>query len=773
MSAALARLAAAPVTAAVAARRWHIGGRVQGVGFRPFAYRLAHSLGLGGWVRNGGGGVEIHAQGPVPLLQAFGAALIERAPPAARPQLLSERAVALEPAAEFRILPSAGAAAAPVHVPPDLFACDDCLAELRDPAARRHRYPFINCTQCGPRYTLMLALPYDRPYTTMAGFALCPACAAEYADPLDRRFHAQPLACPACGPRLRWHAACGSVAATGDNEAVLAATVSALRRGQIVAVRGIGGYHLLCDAASEAAVARLRQRKRRPGKPLALMVPWRGGDGLELARRLVQLTPLHVAALTDPARPIVLAQRLAAAPLAEAIAPGLREVGLMLPYSPLHHLLLDAFGGALVATSGNLSGEPVLTDADEAQARLAAIADGFLHHDRPIARPADDPVVRVIAGAARPLRLGRGTAPLELELPAPVAVPTLAAGAFLKNTVALAWGRRALVSPHIGDLDSPRGRMILAQVAEDLQRLYGVRAQRIAHDAHPDFPNTRWARDCGLPSLAVWHHHAHAAAVAGEFVEAATDDAPLLCFAWDGAGLGPDGTLWGGEALLGRPGAWRRVASLRPFRLPGGERAARQPWRSAQALCWESGSDWPGGAAFADPLLRQAFERGLSAPPTSSAGRLFDAAAALLGICTRASYEGEAPMRLEALVADADAAPLALPLARDGAGVWRSDWAPLLPLLLDAQLPLPQRAAAFHASLAQALCDQALQLRQECGVSRVGLAGGVFQNRVLTGQACARLRGAGFEVLIPRQLPVNDAAIAFGQLVEAAARPDG
>jgi hydrogenase maturation protein HypF len=756
-------------TASSATWRWRIGGRVQGVGYRPFVYRLAHSLGLCGWVRNSGGTVEIHAQGPAPLLQKFGRALLDEAPPAARPQLLEERTAPEEAATEFRILASASGAPTQIHLPPDLFACDDCLAELRDPAARRYRYPFINCTQCGPRYTLIESLPYDRLNTTMAGFTLCPACGAEYADPLDRRFHAQPLACSMCGPRLRWHDSAGGTSEAGGNDAALVAAVSALRAGRIVAVRGIGGYHLMCDAGNDDAVAHLRVRKRRPAKPLALMVPWRGADGLDQARSLAQLSSLEAAALTDPARPIVLATRRDKAPLAAAVAPGLCEVGLMLPYSPLHHLLLDAFGSVLVATSGNLSGEPVLTEPDEAQARLAGIADGFLHHDRPIARPADDPVVRIVDGIVRPLRLGRGTAPLELKLPAPIGLPTLATGAFLKNTVALAWDERAVISPHIGDLGSPRGRAVFAQVAEDLQRLYGVRAQRIVHDAHPDFPNTRWARASGLPTLAVWHHHAHAAALAGEY----PDTRSLLCFTWDGVGLGPDGTLWGGEALLGRPRGWRRAASFRPFRLPGGDRTARQPWRTALALCWESGTDWPEGNDLADPLLRRAFERRLHAPATSAVGRLFDAAAALIGVCRQTSYEGEAPMRLEALSEGIAASPIALPLVHDAEGVWRSDWAPLLPMLLDAQSQPALRAASFHVSLAQALCEQALALRNDCGVTRVGLAGGVFQNRVLSDQACARLRAAGFEVLMPRQLPVNDAAISYGQLVEAAASPAG
>jgi hydrogenase maturation protein HypF len=749
-----------------AAACWRIGGRVQGVGFRPFVYRYALGLGLSGWVRNCGGEVEIHAEGTPQRLRAFGDALLSRAPPAAAPQLVELRAVPLERGDRFLILPSTSNEVLKVHVPADLFTCDDCLAELADPTARRHRYPFINCTQCGPRYTLIRAMPYDRPNTTLDGFALCPECAAEYADPLDRRFHAQPLACPACGPALHWRTAGSCI---DGNEPALAAAVAALRDGQIVAVRGVGGYHLMCDAADEHAVVRLRARKGRPAKPLAVMVPWCGPDGLDYARSVVRLTALEAASLLDNTRPILLAERAQRERLAASIAPGSSDIGVMLPYSPLHHLILADFGAALVATSGNVSGEPVLTLPEDAEARLAHVADGFLHHDRPIARPADDPVVRVIADIVRPLRLGRGTAPLELRLPWQTAVPTLAVGAYSKSTVALAWEDRAVISPHIGELGSPRGREVFAQVAQDLQRLYGVRAQRIAHDAHPGFPATRWAREAGLPVHLVWHHHAHAAAVAGEY----PSEAPLLCFTWDGLGLGPDGTLWGGEALLGRPGAWKRVASWRPFRLPGGERAAREPWRSALALSWESGSGGScPGQPQGEPLLRAAWDRGLNSPTTSSIGRLFDAAAALLGVCRHASHEGEAGMRLEALCNTASstksAEPVIVPLIQDG-GIWRSDWAALLPALMDTQADPAVRARTFHMSLAHALCAQAIAVRRESGVARVGLSGGVFQNRTLCEYARALLSAAGFEVLIPRRLPVNDAAISFGQLIESLA----
>jgi hydrogenase maturation protein HypF len=746
------------------AQRWRIGGRVQGVGFRPFVYRLARRHALCGWVRNRSGEVEIHAEGPAERLRLFGDDLLGLAPPAAAARLLEVNAAQPERCAEFLILPSALADDLEVHVPLDLFTCAECLAELGDTDDRRHDYPFINCTQCGPRYTLIRAMPYDRPNTTLDRFGLCQLCAAEYANPMDRRFHAQPLACPACGPALYWRTFTDSIDGTA---AALAAALGALRAGRIVAVRGVGGYHLLCDAANEQTVLRLRARKGRPAKPFAVMVPWLGADGLEYARRLVHLTPMEADMLRGSARPIVLAVRAARPPLADSVAPALSEVGVMLPYSPLHHLIMTQFGSALIATSGNVSGEPVMTQPDEVHQRLDRVVDGFLHHNRPIARPADDPVVRVMAGVARPLRLGRGTAPLELELPQRAAVPMLAVGAFSKTTVALAWGDRAVVSPHIGDLASPRGRQVFEQVAQDLQQLYGVRAELIVHDAHPGFPNTRWAFETGLPTHAVWHHHAHAAAVAGEH----PSDAPLLCFTWDGIGLGADGTLWGGEALLGRPGAWQRVASWRPFRLPGGERAAREPWRSALALSWESGTAWPMGVKLGDPMLRVAWDRGLNTPTTTSVGRLFDAAAVHTGECLQSSYEGEAAMRLEALC-QGDAIPAApLPLVRDAGGIWRSDWAPLLPMLCDAGVDPAVRASSFHGALAQALCTQALAVRGDCGIARVGLGGGVFQNRRLTEQVCSLLTAQGFEVLLPQRLPVNDAAVSFGQLIEAIANP--
>ena len=741
--------------APVVARKWILGGRVQGVGFRPFVFRTAQRVGIQGWVRNCSGEVEVLAQGTPERLQCFGHALVSEAPPLARPQILRELHVAPEPMADFQIRLSETTAPAQIHVPPDQFACDDCLAELTDPKDRRFRYPFVNCTQCGPRYTLIERLPYDRLNTAMARFALCPKCAAEYADPSDRRFHAEPIACPQCGPHLTYRAKGES--RSGDD--ALAAAVSALRAGKNIAAKGIGGYHLLCDAANVAAVGALRARKRRPHKPLAVMFPL-PGDLAELRRAAVPATA-HEAMLRHPMRPIVLVPKRTGSALAPEIAPGAGEIGAMLPYSPLHHLLLSDFGAPLVATSGNVSGEPVITDNAMAEARLGAVADAFLHHDRPIVRPADDPVYRVVAGAPRPIRLGRGNAPHEIELPFTLPQPLLALGGHLKNTVALAFGNRAVVSPHLGDMDTRRGLDLLQQVAADLQSLYGVRAQGVLCDAHPGYATTRLAPKLGLPVTRIFHHEAHASALAGEFGY----DEDWLVFTWDGAGYGRDGTIWGGEALLGRPGRWRRGAALRPFALLGGDRAAREPWRNALSLCWEAGKEWAACPQDAEPL-RHAWQRQINCPRTSSVGRLFDGVAALIGLMTHASYEGQAACELEAMCA-ADAEPVALPLSRRGDGVWESDWSPLLDLLQDVSQSAAARAAMFHATLADMALAQARALREEYGVSKLGLTGGVFQNRILTERILAGAQRQGFAVHLPENLPCNDAGLSFGQIIEA------
>jgi len=761
------------------AHRITIAGRVQGVGFRPFVYRLAHELELAGWVLNAAGVVEVEIHGPQIRLDDFARRVIVDAPPLAQPELLSNVAVEVPVARGFEIRQSADSGEPDIHVPPDQFLCDDCLAEMSDLHERRHRYPFINCTQCGPRYTIIRAMPYDRPNTTLKDFPLCPDCRAEYTDPLDRRFHAQPLACPVCGPSLRFHS--GTRLSKGHllegNDAAITAAVEAIASGGIVAVRGVGGYHLVCDAGNEQAVASLRMRKRRPHKPLAVMVPMTGADGLDAAREIADLEPTVAERLSGPERPIVLARLRnndsedrgehgrELNRLAPGIAPGLNEVGLMLPYSPLHHLLLGGLGRPVVATSGNLSGEPVLTEPGQAEVRLKGIADAFLHHNRPIQRPADDPVWRFNSGRMRPIRLGRGNAPLEINLPMTLAAPTLAVGAFLKNTVALGWKDRVVISPHIGELDSPRAVEVFGQVVEDLQALYNVKAERLACDAHPDFPNSRWARDADLPLTRVFHHEAHASGLAGEF--GLVDD-EMLVFAWDGVGYGRDGSLWGGEVLHGKPGDWRRVASLRPFRLPGGDKVIRQPWRTALSLAWHAQFDWP-DAPDADPLLERAWSSGLASPWTSAAGRLFDGAAALAGVATEASFEGQGPAWLEALAANGRAVEAPIPLlADDESGLLRADWAPLMAWMTRSSISRADRAAGFHLAMGELLGALVDSLSTQYQFRHVGLTGGVFQNALLATIAIDRIERRGLRACLPEIVPVNDAGISYGQIVEAA-----
>lgn len=742
------------------ARSFVLSGRVQGVGFRPFVYRLAHELRLAGTVRNGAGRVFVIAEGTLDALQAFAERVIAEAPPLARPKLEHFEDAAPTGRSGFEILESAAGDVPAISVPPDLFVCPDCLEELTDPGARRYRYAFINCTQCGPRYTIIESLPYDRPNTAMAGFALCDDCRADYENPLDRRFHAQPLACPACGPHLTFASKGRRV--DGD-EAALAAAIALLRQGGIVAAKGVGGYHLMCDATSETAVSALRVRKKRPDKPLAVMFPLRGTDGLDAVRAFTAPGPLETAAIASPERPIVLTSKRGGTTLAQGLAPGLGDIGVFLPYAPLHFLLLNDFGGPLVATSGNVSGEPVITDNEMAATRLAGLADGFLHHDRPIVRPADDSVLRVIAGAARPIRVGRGLAPLELTLPKTLAEPLIATGGHMKNAVALGIGDRAIVSPHIGELDSPRARDVFARAVADLQALYGVTAKAIVTDRHPHYWGTQWARRQGLPVVAVGHHDAHASALAGEH----PDIDRWLIFAWDGVGLGPDQTLWGGEALLGHPGAWERAASFRPFTLTGGDRAGREPWRSAAGLMWAEGRDY---RARADPsgLARAAWARGVNVHRTSAVGRLFDAAAALLLGLETVSFEGQGPMLLEAL-ARRGMTGHALPLAPDEAGLWRTDWGPLVDLLTDQGLSVADRAGIFHASLADALVAQVGRVRQDHAFDAVGLTGGVFQNRLLAELTIEKLAMLDIAAYLPHTSPANDGGLAIGQLIEAAA----
>ncbi len=738
--------------------RWIIAGHVQGVGFRPFVYRLAHHFGLTGWVRNHLGQVEVVAQGNSKTLAAFGEALVSNAPLIAKPQIEAVAKIESDVLIDFVIAGSRDIDTPKIQLPPDYFLCSDCLAEMTNPHNRRYRYPFINCTQCGPRYTLIKRLPYDRPNTTMADFALCWDCQQEYEDPLNRRFHAEPIACPVCGPSLEFHQRDAQI--DQGTQSALHDCIATLKAGHIVAVKGIGGYHLFCDARNDFSIARLRANKPRPDKPLAVLFPQQGLQGADAVLAEVHLNDREVELLTSSGRPILLARKRSVCSLSYLIAPGLNEVGVMLPYSPLHHLLVDDFAGPLVATSANISGEPVLTNNGDAERRLSRVAEAYLHHNRPIERPADDSVYRMIQRKPRPLRLGRGYAPVELNLPVCLGQPVLAVGGHIKNTVALGWQDRVVVSAHIGDLHSPRSQAVFEQVMADLQSLYRVKAATVVYDAHPGYASTRWAQHCGLPLQKVYHHHAHASALVGEH---AGNDIWMV-FTWDGIGMGEDGTLWGGEVLTGRPGAWCRTGSFRPFYLPGGEQASREPWRSAAALCWETQTDWSNYPQDTE-LLYQAWRRRLNCHKSSAVGRLFDAAASLIGLLHEASFEGQGPMLLEA-VAEQVTESKALPINQDSTGLWLVDWQPLLSRLQDGACSLKQRAAAFHGAMARVILDQARLIRDQQGIEWVGLCGGVFQNRLLCERAVTLLEKDGFKVRLTEKLPCNDGGLSFGQVIE-------
>jgi hydrogenase maturation protein HypF len=810
-----------PSRSALRLLRVEIHGAVQGVGFRPFVYRLATELGLAGWVLNDTAGVFIEVEGPELALAEFLRRLPGERPPRALIQSLD--AAWLTPAGyeRFEIRHSDGQGNKTVLVLPDIATCADCLAEVLDPNDRRHRYPFTNCTNCGPRFSIIQALPYDRPNTTMRRFVLCPACQAEYDNPLDRRFHAQPNACPVCGPRLAlWRAKVSGVTSQvssagrqgsggkslAEDDDALRLAVDALRAGQIVAVKGLGGFHLMVDAGNADAVARLRQRKQRYEKPLALMV-----RDLAAARRLVEVDEQAAALLTSAEAPIVLLPRRAGAPVAANVAPGNPTLGVMLAYTPLHHLLLDAVarsappGGyaqtghssegaghsvtALVATSGNLSDEPICIDEQEAVTRLGQIADLFLVHDRPIERHVDDSVAWIVDGRPRLLRRARGYAPLPVLLAQPA--PTiLAVGAHLKNTVALSIGRQVFISQHIGDLETAEAIAAFESVIADFLRLYEVEPVAIAHDMHPDYLSTRWATEGDRVTrwqgdkvrIAVQHHHAHLAACLAENGV----HEPALGVTWDGAGYGLDGTTWGGEFLLGDAADFVRVAHLRPFRLPGGDAAAKGPRRVALALLWELYGE---AALEMDDLapiralppservvLGQMLRRGLSAPIATSAGRMFDGVAALLGLHPYVSFEGQAAMALEyAVDASEDGAyPLSLvsssfPSLPSAPPPLLLDWQPMIEALLhDLRTGVSAGilAARFHNGLAAAI----VAVAQAVGQPLVALTGGCFQNRLLLERSASRLRQAGFDVLLHRQVPPNDGGISLGQVAVAAAR---
>ncbi len=759
----------------LAGRRIHIKGVVQGVGFRPFVYGLAHQYRLTGWVRNTSAGVDIEVDGQPEMLAAFTQALQNEAPPLARIDsfVASERPV--NGFHSFEIVHSQATPGAFQPVSPDVSICDDCLDELFDPADRRHRYPFINCTNCGPRFTIIQDIPYDRPKTTMAPFSMCPDCRQEYENPLDRRFHAQPIACPVCGPQV-WLETRGKSGAGSRSPAGYAAIVEArtlLRQGKILAIRGLGGFHLACDAANPAAVSELRRRKLRVDKPFALMMP-----NLPAVERHCYLDQAEGELLNSRERPIVILDRRPESPIADHVAPGQGTLGVMLPYTPLHHLLLepeDGFPDALVMTSGNLSEEPIATANPEARERLAALSDAFLMHDREIHTRCDDSVVRVYDQALYPLRRSRGYAPFPVRLPWE-SRPLLAVGAELKNTFCLTAGDYAFLSHHIGDLENYETLRSFEEGVAHFERLFRVKPERLAYDLHPDYLATRYALARAgredLPAVGVQHHHAHVAACLAEHGH--PGDRPVIGLSFDGTGYGPDGAVWGGEFLVAGYTTYQRAAHLAYTPLPGGDKAIREPWRVALAHLHQAGIEWspdlPPMAANRGldnrslELLRRQIERGLNAPPTSSMGRLFDAVAALAGVRQVVNYEGQAAIELEALVDPSEDG------AYDFAPGRQIDPAPLIRSVTeDVRAGVPQGviAARFHNGVACMIRDCCVWLREKHNLNEVVLSGGVFQNMALLDRASRLLLAAGFEVLVHRQVPANDGGLALGQAVVA------
>jgi hydrogenase maturation protein HypF len=746
-------------TAARVRARARVEGVVQGVGFRPFAHRLAGELALDGCVRNDERGVVVEVEGDPVRVAAFLARLREDAPPLAVVERVLAERVAPDDRPGFRIEASDADGPGAALVAADVATCEACLAELFDPADRRHRYPFLNCTDCGPRFTIVRAVPYDRPNTTMAGFAMCAACRAEYEDPADRRFHAQPVACPACGPTLRL---------TGGAGEPLAAAVAALRAGAVVAVKGLGGYHLACRADDEAAVGALRTRKHREDKPFALMVPTEAA-----AAALVELGPLEATLLRGRERPVVLAPRRAGAPVAAAVAPRATELGVMLPYTPLHHLLLADLGVALVMTSGNVSDEPIAHEDADALERLAPIADLVLLHDRPIHTRTDDSVVRVADGRPVMVRRSRGHVPGALRLPVPAGRPVLACGAELKSTFCLARDERAWVSHHIGDLGNLETLRAYTDGVAHFERLFAVRPEVVAHDVHPDYLSTRYAleRDAAV-HVAVQHHHAHLAACLAEHGVAG----PAVGAIFDGTGLGPDGTIWGGELLVGDLRGFTRAGHLWPVRLPGGEQAVRQPWRMACAWLQEALGEEPAPLPGVEPARWRAVARlargGPAAPKTTSMGRLLDGIAALCGVRGEIRYEGQAAIELEAAAAPGDHGAYPVPLAARG-GALVLDPRPMVALVArDVRRGAGAEvvAARVHDSLAAATVGVCAELAGRAGLGTVVLSGGVFLNRRLLEGTAAGLRGRGLRVLVPERLPPGDGGIAYGQAAVAAAQ---
>lgn len=765
--------------------RWriHVKGTVQGVGFRPFVYRSAMEAGLSGHVCNTGEGVAIEIEGTADTRDRFLDRLQHDLPPLARIQELAAEEIAPVGTSGFAIRASRSDGPTDAQISPDVAPCEDCLRELADPGDRRHRYPFINCTNCGPRYTIVEALPYDRPKTTMKAFEMCPACALEYADPLDRRFHAQPDACAECGPRLTFVRSRDREIMGSSN--LIEEARAALCGGEIVAIKGIGGFHLACDATNDAAVSELRRRKRRDEKPFAIMVA-----DLEATRKLCHCSEEEVRLLSSPERPIVLLRRREGSRIAPSVAPGNRNLGVMLPSSPLHHLLLHELRSpvtghrsrVLVMTSGNITDEPIAFTNEDALERLSGIAHAFLLHDREIRTRVDDSVARVMGGRPAVLRRARGFVPapvrLSFEMP-----PILAAGADLKGAICLTRGRNAYLSQYLGDLEHALAHRAFEDAAEHLQELLGIRPEIIAHDLHPDYFSTRYAHS--LSTLhsplfaAVQHHHAHVASCMAE------NDLPnekVIGIALDGTGFGPDGTVWGGEILLADYSGYERAAHFRSVPMPGGDAAAREPWRMAVAYLEAGGTRQEARIPLLSQIdperirtVREMIAKGINCPRTSSCGRLFDAVAALIELRTVNAFEGQAAMELEQIANENEEGRYRFTL--DAGSIRNIDFSPMIADILEdvgRDVPATVIAARFHNTLVEALVGSCASILSDARYTmrdaRVCLSGGCFQNALLTGRLKKQLEAEGFAVYTHSLVPPNDGGIALGQAVVAAHR---
>ncbi len=759
------------MTRTPSARRIEINGIVQGVGFRPFVYQLAREHGLRGRVANTAGGVNIHLEGPSQSLDAFLADIERRKPPLAHIVEVHAAPAEVEGPADFVIVPSEGGESRSTLISPDVAMCADCRAELFDPGDRRFRYPFINCTNCGPRYTIIDDVPYDRPKTSMRSFVMCPQCQAEYDDPDDRRFHAQPNACPECGPRVTLYDGEHNQIVADDP---IAGAADLLKEGRILAVKGLGGFHLAVDARNDAAVARLRERKHREEKPLAIMVP-----DLAAAGRYARFSDEEAGLLTSIQRPIVLLAKKLPEKLAFSVAPRNLYYGVMLPYTPLHELLLSFGFDALVMTSGNLSEEPIAIDNQEAFHRLKEIADYFLVHDRDIYLRSDDSIVRHVAGRTRPIRRSRGYVPIPIFLKNEVP-PILACGAELKNTVCLTKGRQAFVSQHIGDMENLVTESFFQLTIDHLQRIMDIAPQWVVCDRHPDYLSTQWARRQNrAPVLAVQHHHAHVAAAMAEHKL----EGPVIGLAFDGTGYGDDGTVWGGEVLVADYGGYTRAAHLETVPMPGSAAAIKSPWRMALAYLERAFGDdlWD----LDLPLFRQVdrpdaesivqmVRKGFNSPPTSSMGRLFDGVASIVGLRQRVAFEGQAAMELEMMCPPDESDEY--PFEWSGEAPRVIAVGPIIQgVVADIRQGMPAFiiGAKFHNTLIRGCARLCRQIEEETQLRRVVLSGGCFQNRLLLEGLTRSLTDEGFQVFNHRQVPANDGGISLGQALIGAAMAAG